>query len=240
MGRKSNLFKMKDGVRSISGWNVDKYSYKNMLAQDHKIHKFFETQTKQMNLEIAEINIYSNKVKLDIVLHTARPGSIFGKSGANIEMFKTALAKILDCPLNIINIQVNTIYNPEINAAIIAARIAKDIEHRKSCNAIIRTHTQDAVRGGAIGVKIKCSGRINGAEIASVVSPPGFGRVPRQTLIANIYYAQSTARTSSGALGVKVYINKPKTLLANSSGISKKRSSNIQEDNIKSSEGAGS
>ncbi len=238
MGNKLNLFRMKPGMSSISRWFGDKYSYNKLLKQDYIITEYFENISRKMNIEFGDINIYTNNIKTEIVLHTAKPGSVYGKGSVNLELFRRALSSILNKPLDAIYITVENVHVPELDAVILGDRIAKDIQRRKSCHAIIRNYTQEAMRAGAIGVKIEIAGRINGAEISSRLAPPGSGPVPRNTIRANIKHSCTKARTNSGIIGVKVWINRPKNVSSNFLGIKKKESSNIKEEVVQSSEGA--
>jgi small subunit ribosomal protein S3 len=186
---------------------VDKKSYGSFLLRDYKIRKLIQDHSTKFRLDIAEIVIYGTK-ELKIELHTSKPGLVLGKSGSNLAALKAKIGQIAELPADSINVSLISINKPELNASLIAHRVAQDLEKRRSYNHSMRSHAEDAIRFGALGVKIQCGGRLNGVEIARCTSVSR-GKLSRMTQRANVYYSASTAHTASGECGVKVWLNLP-------------------------------
>jgi small subunit ribosomal protein S3 len=142
--------------------------------------------------------------KCRVTIHTARPGVIIGKKGADIEGLRRKIAKMTDSELHLNIVEVR---KPELDSQLVAESIAQQLERRVSFRRAMKRAVQNAMRAGAEGIKVQVAGRLNGAEIART---EGYkeGRIPLHTLRADIDYAQSTARTTFGTIGVKVWVFK--------------------------------
>jgi small subunit ribosomal protein S3 len=140
-----------------------------------------------------------------VTLHTARPGVVIGKGGSEVDKLRDELARL--SPGNEVAINVEEVKRPEVNAQLVADSIAHQLVQRVSFRRAMKRAVQNAMRSGAEGIKVQVAGRLNGAEIART---EGYkeGRIPLQTLRADIDYAQSTARTTYGTIGVKVWVFK--------------------------------
>ena len=186
---------------------TDKYSYSKFLLRDYKIRSFIEDESRKSRLDIADI-IISGTTSIKIDLHTSKPGLVLGKSGANLAVMKAKIASIAELPPEEIMINLTPINKPELNSTIIARRVAQDLERRRSYNHSMRSNAEDALRFGALGIRIQCSGRLNGVEIARDASISR-GKLSRMTQRANVFYSAATAHTTSGECGVKVWLNLP-------------------------------
>ena len=203
MGQKVNPVGLRLGVNRTwdSRWFADE-SYAEMLQEDLKIREFLQKRLVQAG--VSRIVIERPAKKARITIHTARPGVVIGKKGADIEKIRLDLAKLTrgEVHLNIIEIR-----KPEIDAKLVADGIAQQLERRVSTRRAMKRAVQSAMRLGAQGIRINCGGRLGGAEIARSVWYRE-GRVPLHTLRAHVDYGQSAARTTYGVCGVKVWIYK--------------------------------
>ncbi len=203
MGQKVNPIGLRLGVNRTwdSRWFADE-SYADLLQEDLKIREFLHKKLAQAG--VSRIVIERPAKKARITIHTARPGVVIGKKGADIEKIRLELAKLTraDVHLNIIEIR-----KPEIDAKLVADGIAQQLERRVSTRRAMKRAVQSAMRLGAQGIRINCGGRLGGAEIARTVWYRE-GRVPLHTLRAHVDYGQSAARTTYGVCGVKVWIYK--------------------------------
>ncbi|MEK7819511.1 MAG: 30S ribosomal protein S3 [Pseudomonadota bacterium] len=203
MGQKVNATGLRLGINRTwdSRWFA-KDKYADMLHEDLQIRKFLTERLAQAG--VSKIVIERPAKKARVTIHTARPGVVIGKKGADIEKLKTEIQKMTgsEVHLNIIEIR-----KPEIDAKLVADNIAQQMERRVSIRRAVKRAVQTAQRLGAAGIRVNCSGRLGGAEIARLVWYRE-GRVPLHTLRANIDYGTSTAKTSYGTCGVKVWIYK--------------------------------
>ena len=203
MGQKVNPIGLRLGVNRTwdSRWFADE-SYAEMLQEDLKIREFLHKRLAQAG--VSRIVIERPAKKARITIHTARPGVVIGKKGADIEKIRLDLAKLArgEVHLNILEIR-----KPEIDAKLVADGIAQQLERRVSTRRAMKRAVQSAMRLGAQGIRINCGGRLGGAEIARSVWYRE-GRVPLHTLRAHVDYGQSAARTTYGVCGVKVWIYK--------------------------------
>jgi small subunit ribosomal protein S3 len=152
----------------------------------------------------AQIVIKRMSEKIELTLHTARPGLVIGKKGAEIEIMKQELKKLTGKD---IWIEVAEIKRPDLDAKLVADAIAKQLERRMSFRRVLKKALQATMDAGAAGIKVQISGRIGGAEIARTEWYKE-GRIPLHTLRVNIDYAMGRAETTYGSIGVKVWINK--------------------------------
>ena len=207
MGQKVNATGLRLGINRTwdSRWFAkDKYS--DLLHEDLRIRKFLMERLAQAG--VSKIVIERPAKKARVTIHTARPGVVIGKKGADIEKLKAEIQKMTgsEVHLNIVEIR-----KPEIDAKLVADNIAQQLERRVSIRRAVKRAVQSAQRLGAEGIRINCSGRLGGAEIARLVWYRE-GRVPLHTLRANVDYGVSTAKTSYGTCGVKVWIYKGEIL----------------------------
>lgn len=207
MGQKTNPIGFRLGITKDwrSRWFATK-DYPQLLKEDDLLRKYLRLRRFPGNASpaIADIIIDRKPGKVVVTLHTGRPGVVIGKKGEEVEKLKSELQQITGKD---VGINVEEIKRPEIEAQLVADNIAAQLAQRISFRRAMKRAVQSAMRMGALGIKIKCSGRLGGAEIARV---EGYheGRVPLHTLRADIDYATSTARTTFGAIGVKVWMFK--------------------------------
>jgi small subunit ribosomal protein S3 len=190
----------------VAPWKSRWYAERNfpeLLVQDETIRKYLNQRLGHAS--IAEIEIERKPGKVIVTLHTARPGVVIGKGGSEVDKLRDELARL--SPGNEVAINVEEVKRPEVNAQLVADSIAHQLVQRVSFRRAMKRAVQNAMRSGAEGIKVQVAGRLNGAEIART---EGYkeGRIPLQTLRADIDYAQSTARTTYGTIGVKVWVFK--------------------------------
>ncbi|MCB1042540.1 MAG: 30S ribosomal protein S3 [Acidobacteria bacterium] len=185
-----------------SKW-IAKHEYANYLHTDLRLRGELKNRLRHAAIAGIDIERAANKLKINIV--TARPGIIIGKKGAEVEKLKQWIA---DQTTHDVTINIKEVKKPEIEAQLIAESICNQLERRISFRRAMRKAQENALRFGAKGIKIKVSGRLNGAEIARSEEYLS-GQMPLQTLRANIDYGFAEALTTYGIIGVKVWINKP-------------------------------
>jgi small subunit ribosomal protein S3 len=190
----------------VAPWKSRWYAERNfpeLLVQDETIRKYLNQRLGHAS--IAEIEVERKPGKVIVTLHTARPGVVIGKGGSEVDKLRDELARL--SPGNEVAINVEEVKRPEVNAQLVADSIAHQLVQRVSFRRAMKRAVQNAMRSGAEGIKVQVAGRLNGAEIART---EGYkeGRIPLQTLRADIDYAQSTARTTYGTIGVKVWVFK--------------------------------
>ena len=203
MGQKVNPIGFRLGINRTwdSRWYAGK-EYGTLLHEDVKIREYIEKALAQAG--VARIVIERPAKRARITIHTARPGVVIGKKGADIEKLRQYLSKMTggDVTLNIVEIR-----KPEIDAKLVADNIAQQLTRRVAFRRAMKRAVQSAMRLGAGGIRIKCGGRLGGVEIARAEWYRE-GRVPLHTLRADIDYGTSTAQTTYGACGVKVWVFK--------------------------------
>ena len=204
MGHKVNPIGMRLQVNRTwdSRWYADTKDYGNLLLEDLKIRDFVREEAKQAG--VSKIIIERPHKKIRVTIHTARPGVIIGKKGADIEVLRKKIAKMTDSELHLNIVEVR---KPELDAQLVAESIAQQLERRVSFRRAIKRAAQNAMRMGALGIRINVSGRLGGAEIARTEWTRE-GRVPLHTLRADIDYAQAEGLTAYGIIGIKVWIYK--------------------------------
>jgi small subunit ribosomal protein S3 len=201
MGRKVNPIGFRLGV--VSDWESKWFAERNyteQLHEDIKIRQLVMAQLQRASISKIELERSANKV--DVKLHTAKPGIVIGKQGANVERLRTMLEKELKKK---VHLSIEEIKVPETDARLIAESIAEQITRRVSYRRAMKHAVQQATRRGAKGVKIKLSGRLGGAEMSRTVTEKE-GRVPLQTIRADIDYGVVHAHTTYGRIGVKVWV----------------------------------
>src|SRR5476651_2749416 len=204
MGQKINPIGLRLGINRTwdSRWYAGKNEYGKLLHEDVKIREMLHKELKQA--AVARIVIERPHKKCRVTIHSARPGVVIGKKGADIEKLKADVQKHTadEVHLNIVEIR-----KPEIDAKLVAENIAQQLERRVAFRRVMKRAVQTAMRLGALGIRITCGGRLGGAEIARVEWYRE-GRVPLHTLRAEIDYGIATAFTTYGTCGVKVWIFK--------------------------------
>lgn len=206
MGQKVNpaAFRLTISKDWESKWFAPKSRYKDLLAADIKIREFVFKKLK--NAGVCRVVIERSINKLNISVFVSRPGVVIGRSGAGIEELKRELEKIAGQK---VSINVEEVKRPDLSAYLVAVGLADQIERRMPVKRIMLQAADRAMRSGARGVKIICSGRLGGAEIARYEKRV-IGSIPLQTLRADIDYASVPAKTvTAGVTGVKVWIYKP-------------------------------
>jgi small subunit ribosomal protein S3 len=203
MGQKTNPVGFRLGITKNwrSRWFARR-EYPTLIKEDALLRKYLKARLG--HAAIADITIERKPGKVVLTIHTGRPGVVIGKKGAEVDKLRDELAQVSGKE---VGINVEEIKRPELEAQLVADNVAAQLAQRISFRRAMKRAVQSAMRMGALGIKIKCGGRLGGAEIARV---EGYheGRVPLHTLRADIDYATSTAKTTFGTIGVKVWIFK--------------------------------
>ena len=202
MGQKVNPVGMRLQVNRTwdSRWYADTRNYGDLLLEDVKIRDFIKQECRQAG--VSRVVIERPHKKCRVTIHTARPGVIIGKKGADIETLRRKVAKMTDSELHLNIVEVR---KPEVDAALVAENVAQQLERRVSFRRAMKRAVQNSMRMGALGIRINVSGRLGGAEIARTEWYRE-GRVPLHTLRADIDYASVDAKTPYGIIGVKVWL----------------------------------
>ena len=185
-----------------SRWYADK-NYAENLGNDLANRAFLEKRL--ANAALARLTIERAGDKVKVTIYTGRPGIVIGKKGADIDVLRTDLEKVAGVAKGQVAVDVIEVKRPELDANLVAQSIAEQLEGRVAFRRAMRKAVQSARKAGAKGIRIQCSGRLNGAEMGRREWYRE-GRVPLHTLRAVIDYGQSTARTTMGACGIKVWI----------------------------------
>ena len=208
MGQKINPIGLRLGVNRTwdSRWYSTKAEYGKLLHEDIKIREVLMEGLKQA--AISKIVIERPHRKCRVNIHSARPGVVIGKKGADIDKLRKQVSKLTksEVAINIVEVR-----KPEVDATLVADSIAQQLERRVAFRRAMKRAIQSAIRLGAEGIKIICSGRLGGAEIARAEAYRE-GRVPLHTLRADIDYGVATAHTAYGTCGIKVWIFKGEIL----------------------------
>ncbi len=202
MGQKTHPIGLRLGIIRTwsSNWFARKGKYRENLLEDIKLRVFIRKELS--DADVSTIEILRSPKKVTINVYTARPGVVIGQGGQRVEEFKKKLETFTEkgVQLNVLEIR-----RPELDATLVARGIATQIEGRISYRRAMKRAIQSAMRMGAQGIKVKCGGRLNGAEIARTEEHKD-GRIPLHTLRADIDFAMATAHTTAGCVGVKVWI----------------------------------
>ncbi len=201
MGQKTNPIGLRLGI--VQPWRSRWYSTNNMpalLREDELIRRYLKTRLG--HAAIAQVDIDRTPTKVILTIHTGRPGVVIGKRGAEVDKLRDELAQLTGKEAAI---NVEEIKRPELSAQLVADNIAHQITQRISFRRAMKRAVQNAVRMGAPGIKVRAGGRLGGAEIARSEQYHE-GRVPLHTLRADIDYATATAKTTYGAVGIKVWV----------------------------------
>jgi len=204
MGQKVSPVSFRLGINRTwdSRWFANKNVYPKLLQEDRMIRQTILKM--HPTAAIAKVVIERPHKKCMVTIHSARPGILIGKKGADIEVVKNKVQKLTasEVTINIVEVR-----KPEIDATLVAENIAQQLERRVAFRRAMKRSVQSAIRLGAQGIRINCGGRLGGAEIARTEWYRE-GRVPLQTLRADIDYGVATAHTTYGTIGIKVWISR--------------------------------
>ena len=203
MGQKVNPISLRLGI--IKGWDSNWYggkSFADNIVEDHKIRKYLLARITKGG--ISKVVIERTLKRITLTIHTARPGVVIGKGGSEVDKLKEELKKITGKELQI---NIFEIKRPELDALLVGESIAQQLKARISYRRAMKQAIASAMRVGALGIKIKCAGRLGGAEMARTEQYKE-GAIPLHTLRADIDYAVSEAQTVYGKIGIKVWIFK--------------------------------
>lgn len=207
MGQKVNPNGIRLGI--IRDWNskwyADSKDYPRYLYTDLKVREFL--RKKLANASVSRIQIERPARNARITIHTARPGIVIGKKGEDIEALRKEVANFMNLPVQAVHINIEEIRKPELDAYLVAESVAQQLERRIMFRRAMKRAVTNALRLGALGIKISVGGRLNGAEIARTEWYRE-GRVPLHTFRADIDYGFAEAHTTAGIVGVKVWIFK--------------------------------
>ena len=209
MGQKVNPHGLRVGV--IKDWDSRWYAdaeFSDYLVEDFNIRKYLKKKLYSAGISKIEIERASDRVK--VVIHTAKPGVVIGKGGAEIEVTKKELAKLTDKK---VLVDIKEIKRPDKDAQLVAENIAQQLENRVSFRRAMKSCMGRTMKSGALGIKTSCSGRLGGADMARTEFYSE-GTIPLQTLRADIDYGFAEADTTYGKVGVKVWIYKGEVLPA--------------------------
>lgn len=201
MGQKTHPVGLRVGI--IRGWESNWYenkSYAAKLKEDNKLRSYIRQRLKKAG--ISRIIIDRTSKNIILTIHTSRPGVVIGKSGKEITQLEQELRKITDKE---VKVQITEIKRPELDAYLVAENIANQLEGRISFRRAMKSAITSSMRMGAEGIRIMCSGRLGGAEMARTEQYKD-GRIPLHTLRADIDYANGRAETVYGSIGIKVWI----------------------------------
>ncbi|RPE63275.1 SSU ribosomal protein S3P [Pacificibacter maritimus] len=204
MGHKVNPigFRLQINRTWDSRWYAESKDFGDLLLEDIKIREFVKEECKQAG--ISRVIIERPHKKCRVTVHTARPGVIIGKKGADIETLRKKIAAMTDSELHLNIVEVR---KPDLDAALVAEGIAQQLERRVSFRRAMKRAVQNSMRQGALGIRVNVAGRLGGAEIARTEWYRE-GRVPLHTLRADIDYSHFEAETAYGIIGIKVWIFK--------------------------------
>jgi small subunit ribosomal protein S3 len=205
MGQKVNPYGFRLGVTTDwkSRWFADRREYSDNLIQDWKIRDYLMTQLPHAAISRVEIERTRDRLRVDV--HTARPGIVIGRRGAEADRLRAGLTAISGN--NKVQLNIQEIKQPELDAALIAQGVADQLAGRVAFRRAMKRAVQNAQKAGALGIRVQCSGRLGGAEM-SRTEWYREGRVPLHTLRADIDYGFREAKTTYGRIGVKVWLYK--------------------------------
>ena len=207
MGQKVNPIGIRLGITRewTSKWYAGKKLFPQLVHTDFRVREFLRKKLAEASVSRIHIERAANKV--NITIQTARPGIVIGKKGEDIEKLRQDTAKMLGRPVADIRLNIAEIRKPELDAQLVADGIAQQIEKRVMFRRAMKRAVMSTMRSGALGIKVRLSGRLNGAEIARTEWSRE-GRIPLHTFRADIDYGFGEARTTYGVIGVKVWIFK--------------------------------
>ncbi|MDX1561346.1 MAG: 30S ribosomal protein S3 [Gammaproteobacteria bacterium] len=205
MGQKVHPIGIRLGITKewSSKWFASTQNFPEYVEQDHRVRTFLQKKLKDAS--VSRIHIERPATKANITIHTARPGIVIGKKGEDIEKLRAEVCNLLKMPLQDVRINISEIRKPELDAQLVAEGIAQQLERRVQFRRAMRRAVTNTMRVGAEGIKVKVSGRLNGAEIARSEWYRE-GRVPLHTFRADIDYGLAESKTTYGIIGVKVWV----------------------------------
>jgi len=211
MGQKAHPTGIRLGIvkRHASLWYAEGEQYAKNLLVDLKVREFIRKRL--ANASVSRVDIERPAETAKITIHTARPGIVIGKKGEDVEKLRGALAKLMQIEQKAVQVNIEEIRKPDLDAQLVADGIAQQLERRGMFRRAMKRAVQNAMRQGAGGVKVQVGGRLGGVEIARSEWYRE-GRVPLHTFRADIDYATSEASTTYGVIGVKVWIFKGEVL----------------------------
>ena len=207
MGQKVNPLGIRLGITRdwVSKWYAGKRQFPTLVHTDFRVREFLKK--KLSDASVSRILIERAAKKVSITIQTARPGIVIGKKGEDIEKLRGETAKMLGMPMLDVRLNIAEIRKPELDAQLVAEGIAQQIEKRVMFRRAMKRAVMSTMRSGALGIKVRLSGRLNGSEIARTEWVRE-GRIPLHTFRADIDYGLAEARTTYGVIGVKVWIFK--------------------------------
>lgn len=208
MGRKVHPigFRLKVTKTWDAHWFAEGDQYVEHLQEDLAIRNLIHQEADKAGISKIEIERFPGKVK--VIIHTSKPGVLIGRKGANVKIMRSSLEGLVG---KTIDVDIKEIETPDLDAYLVAVNVARQIESRISFSRAMKRTIQRTMREGAEGIRIEVSGRLGGAEMSRTIHMRE-GRVPRQTLRADIDYALAEAATTYGNIGVKVWIYKGEVL----------------------------
>jgi small subunit ribosomal protein S3 len=207
MGQKVNPIGIRLGITRdwTSRWYADTKSFPSYILSDWRVREFL--RAKLTDASVSRIHIERAARKANITIHTARPGVVIGRKGEDIEKLRVEVAKLMKMAVTDVRLNIAEIRKPELDATLVAESIAQQIEKRVMFRRAMKRAVMSTMRSGALGVKVRVSGRLNGSEIARTEWYRE-GRIPLHTFRADIDYGLSEAHTTYGVIGIKVWIFK--------------------------------
>ena len=211
MGQKVHPTGIRLGIvkRHSSLWYAEGEQYADNLLVDLKVREYIRKRL--ANASVSQVDIERPAETARITIHTARPGIVIGKKGEDVEKLRSALAKLMDLDQKLVQVNIEEIRKPDLDAQLVADGVAQQLERRVMFRRAMKRAVQNAMRQGAEGIKVQVGGRLGGAEIARSEWYRE-GRVPLHTFRADIDFATSEASTTYGVIGVKVWIFKGEVL----------------------------
>jgi len=207
MGQKVNPIGIRLGITRewTSKWYASSKYFPLHVHTDFRVREFLRKKLAEASVSRIIIERAANKV--NITIQTARPGIVIGKKGEDIEKLRSETAKLIGCPVGDVRLNIAEIRKPELDAQLVADGIAQQIEKRVMFRRAMKRAVMSTMRSGALGIKVRLSGRLNGSEIARTEWSRE-GRIPLHTFRADIDYGFSESHTTYGVIGVKVWIFK--------------------------------
>jgi small subunit ribosomal protein S3 len=210
MGQKVSPIGFRTGITLgwQSRWFAPKANYGDFLVEDQKIREYIDKKynREMVKAAVAKVEIIRTRNEVKVILHSARPGVVIGPRGGEVDKLREELEENTGRKIGVSVVEIKT---PELNASLVAEAIAEQLSKRASFRRTMKQYCESAINTGAKGVKIICSGRLAGSEMARRETQK-LGSIPLHTLDANVDYAVATSKTTYGAIGVKVWIYKGK------------------------------
>jgi small subunit ribosomal protein S3 len=208
VGQKVNPIGFRTGITQgwRSRWYAPKAAFGEFLVEDEKIRDYIDDRLNRQPpyAAVSRVEVERTRNEVKVILHTARPGLVIGPKGAEVDKLKESLENLIDRK---ISVNIVEIKQPDLDARLCAEAIAEQLKKRASFRRVMKMRCEAVMAAGAKGVKILCSGRLGGSEMARREKQI-FGSIPLQTLQADVDYGHAIARCTYGAIGVKVWIHR--------------------------------